>query len=283
MVPLAIGSQTAGSVIRPASFCGVYGYKPSHGLISRHGVLALSRHLDHVGVFARDLADAAVLGEALMAYDDRDPDMRPGAAPDLSAALAGAAPPPRLAFVRTAIADRLEPTTIAAFEGLVDALGGHAADVTLPAVFDDAIDQHRLVMEHDIARNLDAEYGSKGDGLCARLGEIVVNGRRTDAADYTRALERRAACRAGLADLLGEFDAVLTPAAPGEAPGLETTGDPAFCVTWTFCGAPAVSLPILRGPAGLPIGAQLVGRPNDDAGLLRTARWLDEFAAAAGS
>jgi len=280
MVPLAIGSQTAGSVIRPAAFCGVYGYKPSHGLISRHGVLALSRPLDHVGVFARDLGDIAMFGESLMAYDARDPDMAPGPAPALSAALAEAGPPPRLAFVRTALADRLEATTVAAFEALAATLGDHVVAAVLPAVFDDAFDQHRLVMEHDIARSLAAEYERGADDLSPRLREIVVGGRQTDAADYRRALDRRAACRAALDDLLGDYDALLTPAALGEAPSLETTGDPAFCVTWTFCGAPAISLPILRGPAGLPIGAQLVGRPGDDAALMRTARWLAEFAAA---
>jgi Asp-tRNA(Asn)/Glu-tRNA(Gln) amidotransferase A subunit family amidase len=280
MVPLAIGSQTAGSVIRPAAFCGVYGYKPSHGLISRNGVLALSRPLDHVGVFARNLSDIARFGESLMVHDPRDPDMTAGPAPALSAAVAEAGPTPRLAFATTALADRLEPTTITAFEALAASLGDRVVAVGLPAVFDDAFDQHRLVMEHDIARSLEAEYERDSDALSPRLREIVVSGRRTDEADYRRALDRRAACRAALDDLLADYDAVLTPTAPGEAPSLETTGDPAFCVPWTFCGAPAISLPILRGPAGLPIGAQLVGRFGDDTGLLRTARWLAEAARA---
>jgi Asp-tRNA(Asn)/Glu-tRNA(Gln) amidotransferase A subunit family amidase len=278
MVPLAIGTQTNGSVIRPASFCGVYGFKPSHGLIPRTGVLAQSPPLDTVGVMAADLKGLALLAEPLMAFDAKDPASQPRARPQLLEVLrAGPPVPPKLAFVRSPVWDQAAEDTKAGFAELVDALGERAEEAALPASFDDAIEIHRTIMEADLAKSFAREYDRGRDQLSARLCEMIEAGQRVLAVDYNRALERAAALNAALDHLFQQYDAILTPAAPGEAPsGLSSTGSPVFCTTWTLCGVPAVTLPLLRGASGMPIGVQLVGEKGDDARLLRTARWLIE-------
>ena len=282
MVPLALGTQTNGSMIRPASFCGVYGFKPTYGRISRHRVLQQSRPLDQIGVFARTIEDAALIAETLMRYDVHDPDTRPRARPALIDTLNGELPDqPRLAFVKTPMWDQAEPDTQAAFDELVAHLGEHAKTVELPEVFDDAVEQHRRIMEADLARSFEREYARGKDKLSAILCEMIERGQRVLAVDYNRAVSRIAVLNHAIQSVFDWYDAILTPAAPGEAPaGLESTGSPIFCTLWTYCGLPALTLPLLQGPRGLPLGVQLVGPKNDDARLLRTARWLVEACAA---
>jgi len=278
MVPVAIGTQTNGSVIRPAAFCGVYGYKPSQGLISRTGILAQSPPLDTVGVMAANLEDLALLAEPLMAFDPADPAMRPRARPDLARVMAEAPPlPPKLAFVRSPVWEHAAEDTRAGFAELVETLGARVEAVTLPAPFDQAIEQHRTIMEADLAKSFAPEYARGREQLSARLCEMIERGQEVRAVDYNRAVERIALLNAALGEIFMTHDAILTPAAPGEAPeGLESTGSPIFCTLWTLCGVPAVTLPLLTGTSGLPIGVQLVGQKGDDARLLRTARWLVE-------
>jgi Asp-tRNA(Asn)/Glu-tRNA(Gln) amidotransferase A subunit family amidase len=278
MVPLAIGTQTNGSVIRPASFCGVYGYKPSHGLIPRTGVLEQSPPLDTVGVMAADLEGLALLAEPLMAFDARDPASQPRARPQLLEVLRAAPPvPPKLAFVRSPVWDRAAEDTRAGFAELIEALGERAEEVALPTAFEEAIDLHATIMEADLAKSFAREYERGRDQLSARLREMIERGQEIRAVDYNRAVARIAALNTALADIFASYDAILTPAAPGEAPnGLGSTGSPIFCTTWTLCGTPALTLPLLTGASGLPIGVQLVGEKGDDARLLRTARWLIE-------
>jgi Asp-tRNA(Asn)/Glu-tRNA(Gln) amidotransferase A subunit family amidase len=278
MVALAIGTQTNGSVIRPASFCGVYGFKPSHGLIPRTGVLAQSPPLDTVGVMAADLEGLALLAEPLMAFDARDPASQPRPRPHLLEVLRTPPPAlPRLAFVRQPVWDQAAEDTKAGFAELVDALGERVEEVALSANFDDAIEIHRTIMEADLARSFAHEYESGRDKLSSRLREMIERGQEIRAVDYNRAVARVATLDAALAEFFASYDAILTPAAPGEAPrGLGSTGSPIFCTIWTLCGTPAVTLPLLSGASGLPIGVQLVGEKGDDARLLRTARWLIE-------
>ncbi len=277
MVPLAVGSQTNGSLIRPAAYCGVYGFKPSFGRISRHGVLEVSRPLDTLGVFARDLSDLALLSDTLMVYDRRDPDMQPLARPGIAGIMA--APPPvepRIAFVRTPVWERAEQSTKDAFRELLEHLGERVELVDLPPLFDAALETHRLIMEADLAKNYAKLYRDGAVQLSERLREMIESGQRVLATQYNGALETVGEYGAILDELLHDYDAILTPAAAGEAPARETTGDPAFCSLWSACGMPALSLPILQGPAGLPLGAQLVAAKGDDARLFRTARWLVE-------
>jgi Asp-tRNA(Asn)/Glu-tRNA(Gln) amidotransferase A subunit family amidase len=278
MVPLAIGTQTNGSVIRPASFCGVYGYKPSHGLIPRTGVLAQSPPLDTIGVMAADLEGLALLAEPLMAFDAKDPASRPRARPSLLEVLREEPPvPPRLAFVRSPVWGQADEDTRAGFAELAEALGERIEEVPLSASFDDVIERHRTIMEADLAKSFAREYERGRDRLSARLREMIERGQEARAVDYNRAVERISTLNAALAEIFASYDAILTPAVTGEAPkGLESTGSPVFCTTWTLCGVPALTLPLLTGASGLPIGVQLVGEKGDDAGLLRTARWLIE-------
>ena len=276
MVPLAIGTQGNGSVIRPASYCGIYGYKPSHGLISRHLVLQQSRPLDQVGVFARTIEDAALIAEQIMAFDDRDPDTRLRARPNLIEMLAGEPPvQPRLAFVKTPVWDQADTDTKEAFAELVAHLGENVGEVKLPDIFNDAVAQHRTIMEADLARSFEREYAHGKDKLSSILREMIERGQKVLAVDYNNAVSRIPVFNRALDSIFDWHDAILTPATTGVAPvGLESTGSPIFCTIWTLCGMPAITLPILQGSNDLPLGVQLVGAKGDDARLLRTARWL---------
>jgi len=276
MVPLALGSQTNGSVIRPAAFCGVYGFKPTHGLIPRHGILKLSRTLDHVGFFARTLEDIALLAEQLVGHDERDPDTRPRARVPFVRTAAEEPPlTPQLAFVKTPVWDRAAAETRDGFAELVEALGAQCEEYELPESLREAWDWHRTIMDAEMALNLDLEWDKGRDRLSKPLRALLARGREVKAIDYQKALARLPVLHEGFEELFSRFDAVLTPSAPGTAPaGLEATGDPAFCTLWTLCGMPALNLPLMRGENGLPLGAQLVGARHGDARLLRTARWL---------
>jgi Asp-tRNA(Asn)/Glu-tRNA(Gln) amidotransferase A subunit family amidase len=278
MVPGAIGSQTNGSVIRPAAFCGVVGFKPTHGLIPRSGALELSRALDHVGVFARSVEDAGLLAEVMVGYDEEDRDTHPVARPPFASVAASEPPlPPRFAFVRSHVWDQATPVTHEAFGELVEALGEHVETLDPGESFGKAIDLHRVVMETEMAHNLRRDYDKAGEQLSAVLRALIERGRTHRAVDYMAALAGIETLNGALDDAFNEYDAILTPAAPGEAPAIDTTGNPVFCSTWTYLGTPAVSLPLLRSEQGLPIGVQLVGRRGNDARLLRTARWLVNY------
>ncbi|HET8576841.1 MAG TPA: amidase [Methylomirabilota bacterium] len=277
MVPLALGSQTNGSVIRPAAFCGVYGFKPTFGLISRHGVLPLSRTLDQVGLFARGIEDLALLAGQIVGHDERDPDTRPRARiPFVEVAAEEPPLPPTFAFVKTPLWDRADVETKEVFAELVDELGDRVEEVELFPSAAEAWHWHRTIMEAEMAANLEREWERGGDRLSERLREQLTRGREVRAIDYQRAVQRVGPMSAGFAELFEQrYDAILTPAAPGTAPkGLASTGDPSFCTLWTLCGMPAVNLPLMQGSNGLPLGVQLVGPRDGDARLLRTARWL---------
>lgn len=281
MVPGAIGSQTNGSVIRPASFCGVVGFKPTHGLITRAGALALSRTLDHVGVFARSVTDAAMLCDVLAGFDAADPDTRPLAFLQL-AATAASDPPlaPRLAFVKGPAWQAGEPVLDQSFEALQDLLGENMIPVDLGSAFERVVEFHDIVLSVEAAHNLKRDFEKNGDALSAPLRGLIERGRQRRAVDYLDARIAADFLNDQLEHVFDEYDAIITAAAPGEAPvGISSTGDPVFCTTWSYLGTPAVSLPLLRGGFGLPIGVQLVGRRGNDARLLRTANWLSAMVA----
>jgi Asp-tRNA(Asn)/Glu-tRNA(Gln) amidotransferase A subunit family amidase len=275
MVPLAIGSQTNGSMIRPASFCGIYGVKPTHGTISRNGALILSQALDHVGVFARTLADAALILEALAGYDPEDSDTRQVAAPAFLETLVEEPPvPPQLAFVRTPVWDKADAQTRAAFEDLVKLLGDSAAVVDLPDVFAAAWDDQRVIMATDMAHNLGKMVERGGDVSSKTLRDLMAEGSQVSAVRYLAARDAARRYAAGMGEIFKQYDAILTPATTGVAPKGMATGSPMFCSLWSLTGLPAVTLPLLTGEGGLPLGVQLVGATGDDARLLRTANWL---------
>ncbi len=277
MVPVALGTQTNGSVIRPASFCGVYGFKPTHGLVPRTGILALSRTLDHVGLFARTLEDIALVAEELVGFDEGDPDTQPRARVPFCRVLAEEPPlEPVFAFVKTPLWERADADAREAFAELVAELGAQVEEVELFPSMRDAWQWHRTVMEAEMAHNLEREWQLGREQLSDTLRACLERGREVRAVDYQRARAMIAPMQASLDELfMQRYDAILTPAAPGAAPkGLESTGDPSFCTLWTLTGLPALSLPLARAANGLPVGVQLVGRRHFDARLLRTARWL---------
>jgi Asp-tRNA(Asn)/Glu-tRNA(Gln) amidotransferase A subunit family amidase len=276
MAPLALGSQTNGSVVRPAAYCGVYGFKPTHGLISRHGVMKLSRTLDHVGFFARSLDDIALLAEVLAGWDEADPDTRPRAAIPFREIAAQEPPlPPLVAFVKPPVWDRAEAETRDAFDELADQLSDRMVQIELPSVAAQALDWHRTIMESEMAAHLDREFEQGRDRLSESLRNQLARGREIRVLDYQRAVARIPHLVSGFDEMFERCDAIITPSAAGTAPkGLDSTGDPSFCTLWTLCGMPAINLPLMQGSNGLPLGVQLVGARHNDARLLRTARWL---------
>ena len=257
-VPLALGSQTAGSIIGPASYCGVVGMKPTFGWVPLDGVLEQSRPLDTLGGYGRTLGDVALSIEVLSG--------RP---------LTGANIPEniRLAFVKS----HAWPDGDFEMRSAVEAFAKRATpgveivEVALPAAFDCAGGLQRAVQFHDIAESYGPIVDANPQRVSAKLREIVAIGRSVSEAEYRDALGRRDALYAALLDTIAGFDAILTPAAQGVAPlGLESTGSPMFNFLWTYLGVPAISLPLLD-VGGLPLGVQLVGRRDEDANLIAVA------------
>jgi Asp-tRNA(Asn)/Glu-tRNA(Gln) amidotransferase A subunit family amidase len=265
MVPLAIGTQTTSSTIRPASFCGVVGYRPTYGDLRCVGVKEAAGSLDTLGLFARSVDDIALYRDVLLGMD-----------PEPIPAVARA---PRIGFCRTASWSRVETGTQQMIEDAARKLargGAQVRDVELPAEFQDIADTHRAISSYEFARNFTWEIENHWD----KISETLRNGRLKDGLScsferYRNARDRAERCRELLATVLGDYDALLTAAAAGEAPvGLNSTGDTSFCVIWTTMHVPAVTLPVLRGPHGLPVGVQLISKRNADRALFATALWV---------
>jgi len=271
MAPFAIGSQTNGSVIRPAAFCGVFGMKPGHGMISRAGALLLSRALDHVGAFARTLEDLALVLDVLVGPDAADPDTVPYAAPAFRKTVAEAPPvAPSFAFVRTPMWDKVDPEAREKIEKCAKELG--AIDVDLPADYRAAWDGHRAIMATEMAHNL-GDNLDKGE-VSQQFRDLVTEGRKTTAVQYLAALRDARRYAEGVSEVFKHADAIITPSARGVAPKGAATGDPVFCTFWTLTGLPALNVPVLTGAGGLPLGLQVIGERGRDERLLRTARAL---------
>ncbi len=264
MVPLALGTQTAGSVIRPASFCGVVGYKPTFGWVARAGTKPLADSLDTIGWFARSVEDAALLASVLCGR----PSLRHPPLP---------AEPPRIGTCRTHEWPSAEPATVAALGDAAQRLfeAGAPQDlVELPGSFRGLAEAQTVIMAYEAARSLAFEHRSHADRLSPKLLELIRTGNACPPERYDDAQKLARTCRASLDEVFGPRDALLVPSAPGEAPrGLSSTGDPVFNRIWTLLGVPCVNLPGLQGPRGLPVGVQLVGRPGQDERLLAVARW----------
>ena len=272
-VPLALGTQTAGSVIRPASYCGVIGFKPTFGYTSRTGVLPQSSPLDTIGGYARSVDDIALLFDCISMCDPADPDMRDETKPSLLTALQSSdLQPPRLAFVKSPAWAQGDEAMRAAFKDFAAKLG--LAETPLPADFDEILRLQQIVQFSDIARNYGPIADANPERVSAKLKEIIAEGRSFSQAQYTAARTKQAALYASLRPILATCDAILTPAAQGVAPvGLGSTGSPMFNGLWTYLEMPCISLPLLEAN-GLPIGVQLVGARGDDARLLRASAWL---------
>ena len=276
MVPLAVGTQTGGSVIRPAAFCGVTGFKPSFGLIPRTGVLTQSPSLDTVGVFAAEPNGAALLADALAGDDPDDQATRPMPPPQISHIAAQDAPvKPQFAFVELPGWPEASAEMRAAFEELNAALGDQVFGVDLSKVFQDAAALRAKINFAEMAHHY-ARYDV--DRLGPKTQSAIAEGREITAHAYLEARTWQTRFAAGLDEIFARCDAILCPAAPGPAPsGLESTGDAIFNGVWTMTGMPSVTLPIFTSEDGLPMGIQLVGPRYRDGRLLRTANWLMSF------
>lgn len=275
MVPAALGSQTAGSLIRPASYCGVYGFKPTLGMIPRAGVLMQSHTLDTVGVFGRSVDDLALLADCMAGYDGNDTvsfRRRGFKLPD--AARLEPPAPPRLAFVKTAAWNDADPAMHASFARLVGTLGASVQEMEIP-ILAEVVAWQAIVQLAENAYYYAPLLRQAPDKLSDGLRARIEAGLAADVQAYIAALACRESAYREVLRVLDGFDAVLTPAATGPAPmGFASTGSPIFNGLWTYLGMPAVSLPLLEAN-GLPIGVQLVGERRDDGHLLCIARWLE--------
>jgi len=263
--PFAFGSQTAGSVIRPAAFCGTVGYKPSFGLIGRAGMKLMSESLDTVGVLARTVADCALLASAASGRDLGDPDRKPPR-------------PPRVGVCRSPMWDRAAPETRALLPRVAEMLaraGAEIAERDLPAEFGALETAHPVIMNSESARSLGWELAHAREQVSDQLLERLDFGLAQGEAALTEAYDVFARTQRGFGAVLDGFDVLLTPSAPGEAPqGLDWTGDPLFNFIWTSLHVPCITVPAGHGPRGLPLGVQLVGRRGEDRETLAWAQWV---------
>jgi Asp-tRNA(Asn)/Glu-tRNA(Gln) amidotransferase A subunit family amidase len=263
MLPLATGTQTSGSIIRPAAFCGVVGFKPSFGMIPRDGVMLLSDTLDHLGGFATTVADVAELCSVMAGSDLRPRPLNH---------------PPRLGVYRSPEWPELEPAAREQFDLTIerlDAAGATIEEAAAPRGFDAALLVQRNIMVFETARNRGADVARAPELVSDGFRRTVANGQRLPEREYLAALADRERLIVSVIEWAGRYDGILNPPALGQAPGLETTGDPRLCVRWTLVGAPAVSLPSGAGPAGLPLGLQVCGPPGSDRALMDTAAWVE--------
>ncbi len=264
MLHLAFGTQTAGSIIRPAAYCGAVGFKPSFGALHRGGMKVMSESLDTIGVMARSVGDAALAMSALSGVDHGDLTARAPRAP-------------KLALVMGPVADAA-PETLALMERVAESARRAGATVTLvnlPDVFDAAVALHAHVMHMESAQALAWEVDHARAQLSPVMRTNMDWAMAEPAAKLTEGRAAFAAAQAAFADAIAGYDAVLTPSAPGEAPeGLDFTGIPAFNTLWTLLHTPCVTIPAGTGPRGLPLGAQLVTRRGEDAAALMWAEWL---------
>jgi Asp-tRNA(Asn)/Glu-tRNA(Gln) amidotransferase A subunit family amidase len=283
MVPLALGSQTVGSTLRPAAFCGVVGLKPTYGRISRRGVVPAAWSLDHVGIFTRSVADAALALTVLAAHDPEDPGSAARPAPDLATVLGAAAPPtPRLGLVREPFLDRAEPAAREHLESVARRLAERGAvvePIALPPILPALVAATMVVVRAEAAAyhaDLHREHAAE---YRPRIRAAIEAGLCLPAPLYLRAQRIRRQARRELSPLLGRFDALVMLPAPGPAPDRATTGDASFNAPWSGIGAPQIALPSGHAPGGLPLGIQLIGAPFAEARLLAAARWVEAIVA----
>lgn len=275
-VPLAIGTQTNGSVIRPASFCGTFGFKPTRGVISREGVLQTSVSLDQVGCFGRTLADVALLTDVIGSYDQRDPASFARPRPDMTAGAAAEVPvTPDLAWFDLPFNDRLSEAAREGLDAVLDILGKHVTRMEPADTLSNLVAVQARIHEYEIAQHQAEVFDAHWDQISETLKPVITRARKISKTEYEDALAVKASAESFFADFFVEFDAIIAPSAAGEAPAFGPgTGDPIFCTLWTLAGLPCVTLPLLVGETGLPIGVQLIGPAEKDDRLLRTASWL---------
>lgn len=278
-VPLAVGSQTGGSVIRPASFCGTFGFKPTRGLVSRAGVMSTVPNLDQMGVFANTLEDAALLTDVLSGYDSADAGSLPRPSPAMLAGAQADVPvEPDIAWFDLPYHDRISADTHDGMAAVMEALGARVERFDAAPQLSGLTDVHKTIYDYELAAALSQTVADHGSLISDQMKAAVARGQEISADQYEDALGVKASADAFFAEHFNDFDAILSPAATGEAPPISegTTGDAAFCLIWTLAGLPCLTIPALVGETGLPIGVQLIGAAEEDDRLLRTAAWVQK-------
>ena len=278
-IPVAIGTQTNGSVIRPASFCGVYGFKSSAGMIPRTGVLRTSETLDQVGVFARYFEDVALVGDVISEFDPVDPSSFCRPRPSLLNGVLSHPPvAPNFVWFEMPYFDKLSDDSREGMMAVLDALGGQVERLDAGGSFTGLVESQNIIHYYEIARNLAEIRENHNDTLSPQVAKLMAYGATISDEAYQEAIDCRSGAVSYFASFFNDFDAIITPAAPGEAPlfSVGSTGNPIFSTIWTLCGLPCLNMPVLMSENDMPIGVQLVGGREEDDRLLRMGSWLLE-------
>ena len=278
MAPLSIGSQTGGSIIRPASYCGVVGYKPTYGLISRNGVLKTSEKLDHIGVFGRSVEDVALLSKVLIKKDNFDPATVYYSAENmLMETKKGPLFEPKFIFYKTDYWKNIEKKSREAFEYFIKSFKKNIEVFDNPSYFKDIHKYHQIMYETDLANNFGLYYKKYKKKLSKPMQDAIVKGNKHSAKEYAEALDFMKRSYESYEEVFEDYHGVLSPASPGVAPkSLKTTGSAEFNKVWSYLGTPCISLPLLQGDANMPLGVQLTGARYDDHRFLGIANWLEK-------
>ena len=277
MAPLSIGSQTGGSVIRPASYCGVVGYKPTYGLISRNGVLRTSQTLDHIGMFGRNVEDVALLAKALIKKDNQDlASIHYSSENILAETKKGPLFEPKFIFYKTNHWKMIEKKSRDAFEYFIKSFKNIEVFDT-QSYFKDIHKYHQVIHETDLANNFSIYYKKFKSKLSKYMQDAISRGNKYSAKEYAEAIDFRKQSYESYKEVFEDYHGVLMPSSPGVAPkGLKSTGTAEFNKVWSYLGTPCISLPLLEGENKLPLGVQLIGDKYDDHRFLGVARWLEK-------
>jgi len=278
MAPLSVGSQTGGSVIRPASYCGVVGYKPSFGLISRNGVLKTSENLDHVGVFGKSVEDVAILAKVLIKKDSYDKaTIHYSTDSMLEECNKGPLYDPKFIFYKTESWKKIDKKSRDAFEFFIKSFKKNIEVFDTPSYFKDIKKYHQIVHETDMANNFHDYYKKSKNKLSKEMQAAIKRGIDYSAKDYAEARDFMSRSYESYKEVFEDYHGIISPSSTGVADkGLASTGSPEFCTVWSFMGTPSISLPLLEGENNLPLGVQLIGDKYDDARFLGVANWLEK-------
>ncbi len=278
MAPLAIGSQTGGSVIRPASYCGVVGYKPSYGLISRNGVLKTSEKLDHIGVFGRSVEDVALLAKILIKKDNYDTATVHYSSDEMLAETKkGPLFDPKFIFYKTDHWKLLGKKSREVFEYFIKSFKNNIEVFDTPSYFKDIHKYHQIIHETDLANNFSLYYKKYKKKLSKYMQDAISKGNKHSAKEYAEAIDFMKRSYESYKEVFEDYHGVLSPSSPGVAlKGLKSTGTAEFNKVWSYLGTPCISLPILQGENNLPLGVQLIGAKYDDQRFLGVANWLEK-------
>ena len=278
MAPLSIGSQTGGSIIRPASYCGVVGYKPSYGLISRHGVLRTSKTLDHMGLFGRSVEDVALLAKVLIKKDSLDTSTIYYSAENiLEETKKGPIFEPKFIFYKTDHWKIIDKKSRESFEYFIKSFSKNIEVFDTPSYFKDIHRYHQIIHETDLANNFSNYYKKFKNKLSKYMQTAIANGNKHSAKEYAEAIDFIETSYESYKEVFQDYHGVLSPSSPGVAPeGLKSTGTAEFNRVWSYLGTPCISLPLLEGENNLPLGIQLIGDRYDDLRFLGIANWLEK-------